>query len=296
MQGGFQSLLNNNTEQKTISGYKMAKVYPFASATFNVLNFNKQPGYQTRLMVYLSYAKTFTALPEINTSLKNYGVNTINTAVYIYKFIGYNIYNPLYNPYKTYDEVQAGVTLSLLKNKISFSYNYNVLQYSASYLTRISYLSGFIYFNIYRDTRLDIHNFNLDLQLLHTTNFNWESNLNTTFIKGAYNHNELIGYNYNFDTPYQSSGSFYNKFNYKQAFLGVALVYRLHGQLYVYDSATTSNINSFDVQYVYAGCKLNVGKLKNFEVFANARNLFQNPASDITDNRRFYGLGFKLGL
>jgi hypothetical protein len=31
-------------------------------------------------------------------------------------------------------------------------------------------------------------------------------------------------------------------------------------------------------------------------VFANGRNILQNNSSVITDNRRFYGLGFKLGL
>jgi hypothetical protein len=293
LQGGFQTLLNNNIDQPTLTGNKIAKLFPFASATFNVL---KPANSQTQLMLYLSYAKTFTSLPELNTSLKSYGANTINNAPFFFSPFGYSIYDAKYNPYKTYDEVQAGLTLSLLKNRVSFSYNYNVRQYNAAYLALTSYGSGFLYLTVNRDTRLDIHQFNIDVKPLHTTNFSWESSFNATFINGAYNHHEIIGYNYMFDEQYQASGSFYNKFSYKKAFLGAGVIYRTHGQLYMYYTATTQTTNSFDIQNLYAGYNLNILKGKNLEVFANARNLFQNPQSDITDNRKFYGFGFKLGL
>jgi hypothetical protein len=54
--------------------------------------------------------------------------------------------------------------------------------------------------------------------------------------------------------------------------------------------------HSFSLQNVYFGYKLQTKQFKNLEVFANGRNVWQNKKSDITDNRRFYGIGFKLGL
>ena len=57
-----------------------------------------------------------------------------------------------------------------------------------------------------------------------------------------------------------------------------------------------SNINSFSLQNVYVGTQLKITRVKYAEVFANGRNILQNKTSDITDNRRFFGFGFKVGL
>jgi hypothetical protein len=60
--------------------------------------------------------------------------------------------------------------------------------------------------------------------------------------------------------------------------------------------AGRQKINSFSLQNLYTGYKLKVPDLKGLEIFANARNLFQDIKEDITDDRRYFGLGIKASL
>ena len=62
------------------------------------------------------------------------------------------------------------------------------------------------------------------------------------------------------------------------------------------DYIPPTNKNSFALQNFYIGARVNIPHLKDAEIYANSRNLVQNNGGDITDGRRFYGLGFKTGF
>jgi len=100
------------------------------------------------------------------------------------------------------------------------------------------------------------------------------------------------------------SGGFTNRFTYKTFFAGLDVLYQAGERPYsllgtvagTANYVAPSNNNSFSLQNLYAGKQIRIPHLKYAEAFLNGRNILQNKSSDITDNRRFFGAGFKVGL
>jgi hypothetical protein len=57
-----------------------------------------------------------------------------------------------------------------------------------------------------------------------------------------------------------------------------------------------SKANAWLLQNLYAGYQWQQGKLKGLEVYAATRNLAQSDKYDLSDGRRYYGIGFKMCL
>jgi hypothetical protein len=96
------------------------------------------------------------------------------------------------------------------------------------------------------------------------------------------------------------TGGFANRVAYKEFSAGIDMLYRFGKGVILLPGSengilTRLGANSFSLQNVYVGYNLKFNENK-LALFANARNLYQNERSTITDNRMYYGLGFKLEL
>ncbi len=108
----------------------------------------------------------------------------------------------------------------------------------------------------------------------------------------------------NLSKGYRWSGGFTNRFNYKTFFAGLDLLYQIGDRNYnLYNLNLTLDTrtvpldnNSFSLQNLYVGERLKIAKLNYAEVYINGRNILQNNSSNITDNRRYFGAGFKVAL
>jgi len=85
---------------------------------------------------------------------------------------------------------------------------------------------------------------------------------------------------------------------YRNFFGGVDVLYFLGTKNFDIANGNVSitKFNSISLQNVYAGYRMKTSGFKNLEVFATGRNIFQNQKENITDSRKYYGLGLKFSL
>jgi len=193
-----------------------------------------------------------------------------------------------------YNTFTAGLTVSPVKSGLSFNYFYE----KSSYLSFIELLVP-AYVNTQNEyfstsTNSTLNRFEVNYTLSKSL-LNWHTGINATMIKQTYLTGEIpsLGTGNN-----QWTGGWVNRLSYRDFFAGADLLYQFGEKIYTLENGkfVASTINSFSLQNLYAGYHLKIKGLKNPEAFANGRNIFQNKKEDITDDRKYYGLGIKLSL
>jgi hypothetical protein len=91
------------------------------------------------------------------------------------------------------------------------------------------------------------------------------------------------------------TGGWVNRFQFKDFSAGIDFLYHFN-ETTVDSTSPASKTNSLLLQYIYAGYYIHSSKAKTIEIFLDSRNLFHNSKSDLTDGRRYYGIGGKIGL
>jgi hypothetical protein len=206
------------------------------------------------------------------------------------------------------DSYQIGTEVGIIKN-LSVSYNYSY-KYYTNYIDIFVPAGDFPAF-----TRVVPFNSRLATTYItahysvRTSKFSWR-----TTLTGTESHMQAldtaIGNRYNatyLSQGHRWSGGMTHRFTYKNVFGGIDLLYqageRPENLISALGDPTTGaptllnlNNNSFTIQNMFFGVRFKVPYMKFMELYANGRNFAQNQSSTITDNRRFYGLGFKAGL
>lgn len=136
----------------------------------------------------------------------------------------------------------------------------------------------------------------VQVKIIETSQAQWLSGINATQIK-----NEIYATFLNPGTVLKTttwSGGWINRLRYKALLLGCDILYYPDVR---WTSRTSSNItmskaNAWLLQNLYAGYQWQQRKLKGLEVYAATRNLAQSDKYDLSDGRRYYGIGFKMCL
>jgi hypothetical protein len=304
IQGGF---LDDLTIIGAFPDVKPKKILPFATASANVMRLIN-PNSTLTIKVYGSYAVNdlFTdnfnlilpfSLPSVQVPL----IGSINDD-FTESYYGVDVYksSPEYLYYgnaKTFKTVSAGIDLSPPKSGLTFSYYFQKSNYlSPIYVYEPADPNSIQIVLSHTNTNLILNRLSVSYKLSES-NFSWRTNLNATMMKQTYP--EI-----NF-TPEPSlgggkwTGGWVNRLMYHDFSAEVDVLYQFGEKAYTEAAnggVVTNNINSFSLQNLYVGYRLKIKGLKNPEVFANARNIFQNKKADITDNRKYYGLGINLSL
>jgi hypothetical protein len=302
IQGGATGWLNS--EKGATSTDKPGRFSPFISTSLNIaalagLN-------NVKLQIFGSYARQNNLIDDNYASLNGFtllGGNNILVQTGSSAPIQYSSLNP----YQYYNTYQAGLIFGLLKN-LTLSYNFSenyyfgLVEYEAPDGTNGSTISESYYNNKFITNRFGLN------YSFHSSNFNWQTGLNATETKlvvvDVPNGPETSPYSSYLDAGHRWTGGFTNRLAYKSLFAGVDVLYQLGERPYSLEYwlpngpgyMPPSNKNSFSLQNLYVGTRLKIAQLQYAEIYIDTRNIIQNKSSDITDERRLYGLGFKLDL
>jgi len=290
IQGGF--LYNLTSLHASDTQAAPPKLLPFVTTTFDIAHLVDN---KTSLSIKLhgSYAESYplgdgtATLTELNNLLSTTIVNNTPTTGTITTVGTPVAFGNLYNYYKT---LTLGAEIDPFKGKLTLNYLFEKRNFVTTITEIVDNGSLPQYFNIGVNEIYYLHNININYKVISSRSFKWQTGLNATMIK-----TELPQVSATFGTG-EWTGGFVNRFEFQNVFAGANLLYLLKEPHFDMPTFSTVKTNSFSLQNIYAGVRIKTASLRNLEIFANGRNVFQNKASDITDNRKFYGLGFKLGL
>jgi hypothetical protein len=292
-QGGFVALLDNG--KATPGTGPAGHFFPFLTTSFSPL---KLIGITfIRWQIYASYARQSPLLADDYSTLTTFNLMTPPGSV------PYNVAN--FNQYQQYNNYQTGTSVGLTRNfSITYSYEYKNYQYFAESLGNPDFNGGIQYLPY--NGRTVTSRFSLHYNL-HAHNFTWNAALN-----GAETHLEVVdnpalaaAFNSSYlDAGHRWSGGYTNRLEFNNVFAGLDFLYQdgarpdnLINALPTANNFIAPSANdSFTLQNAYFGVRIKIPHLKFAEIYANGRNILQNGSSNITDNRRFFGGGFKAGF
>ena len=293
---------------------KEKKVFPFVTASADITHLI-DPSSTVAVKVYGSYAVSDHIADNFNT-LQDFEPSTVQIPLLTSQntpTAGYNGYGTEYNVYyaseiqsssKTFFTLSGGLTVAPQKSNLVFSYFFDKRTYMGPVYVFVPFGANEVQYEVYFYSINSIqHRFSVDYKLFKSSVFSWTTGINTTMIKQSYNDDSA----YKLTSPVEGSGEWtggwVNRLNYLSFFAGLDVLYEINGKTYnsaatleTYGSYTANRVNSFSLQNLYVGYRIKTTKLKGLNVFANARNLFQNQKEVITDSRKYYGLGFDLSL
>jgi hypothetical protein len=287
----------------------LKKIFPFASASLDLAQLIK-PGSPLSVKLYGAYSLSYFWLDDYNTLGDFSGSATDIPMIGLYNNklrdsyqssgnIDYRYFtNYLNSENKSFKNISAGITIKPLNSGLSFDYFFQQGAYlSPQIILAPAYVNTVTDMTIYNNTNAYLHRLAVNYTLNNST-FHWQTGLNATMLEQEYpvtyfTTNPSIGAN-------EWTGGWVNRLSCHNLFAGVDVLYHVGETIYTIVPNTgtlaASRINSVSLQNVYLGYKLNAAHLKGLEIYADGRNLVQTKETDITDDRRYLGLGVKASL
>lgn len=310
IQGGLLYNLASIGAYSLPGGTKVKKALPFVSASADVMQL-LDPAGSVSVKVYGSYAVTAFLYDNANMlSPLNETTPTIPLVrqvgtplpyggpLYTY-YPGYSFYSSQANAGKTFRDFAAGITVSPKQTGLTLGYFFQHTNYLSPIYIEVPFGGNFENPEIiYENAGATLNRLSLGYDLVNSSAFKWESSVNATMIKTnlpvSLSSPIILGNN-------EWTGGWTNRLTYRDFSAGVDALYQFGEKVQTATFAptyavNTSTINSFSLQNLYVGYHLKVKGVHALEVFANGRNLFQNKKEDITDDRKYFGLGFRATL
>ena len=317
-QGGFTDLLNVKRSYgfyfpSSDLGSAIPRLFPFFSTGLDVFKLAGLSG--MKFKIFASFSKQTELLDEPEITLYNFdSPMTVPSSNNIPTIIDFNTLNQFhaapvsidgsqYNPYAKLNNYEVGFTWDMFKN---FSVNYTFEDKYAPTMALVRYTFDGGAFVEYENVNYYIRAVTNRLGLncgLSAGDFTWKAGFNIAEEKLLPDDNVLTDkYNAYLGNGHRYSGGFTNRFQYKTLFAGVDVLYQA-GQrpldlntVNLLNPTSPPNVNLFSLQSLYVGTQLKITHTNYAEVFINTRTLLENNPAYFADNRRFYGLGFKVSL
>ncbi|MDP4255796.1 MAG: hypothetical protein Q8938_17430 [Bacteroidota bacterium] len=149
------------------------------------------------------------------------------------------------------------------------------------------------------------HRLGLMWKVAEDKGLHWQSGVNLTAITGTTDRPDTLNYagNYkgNFNgTPMSWTGGWVNRFEVNDLSFGLDLLYHFNETDHYFvlnpTGGAPSTTNALVLQSLYIGYHVHLPSTRKLEVYLNGRDLWESKWSDLTDRRRFYGFGAKLGI
>jgi len=262
---------------------KMKRTFPFVSTSLDVLR-TFVPAAKAGVKIFASYA-TGGDFADIQDTLKDFvPVNqSVNNA--------FPYYGSAYDT--AWHIMTAGAVWNAWNNRLVINYNFERRHFS----TAMELIVPPNFTRVYMpESRSYTHRLGVQVKIIETPQVQWLSGINATRMK-----NEIYTTFLNPGTVLKTttwSGSFINRLRYKALLLGCDILYQPDAT-WISGTSTTLTMNKANawlLQNLYAGYQWQQGKLKGLEVYAATRNLAQSDKYDLSDGRRYYGIGFKMCL
>jgi hypothetical protein len=297
VQGGFVALLDSKKNLFIPNNTDFKRIFPYASASVNVSSLAGISAVGIKL--YGSYSKQNLLLQAGGAPLNGLTFGNAANSPFSTGYANVVNYYPstYYNMLKAFDVYAAGADISL-SALVSVNYNFERGGMPMAVLYYIPQGSGYITTIGYTDSKYTRNRIGINFNIIDKASTHFTTGLNATNMRQRTN---ITGGDLVLGNKVWTGG-WVNRLEIDRIFAGLDVLYRTGKGGYTdpyiaYNpTITDQNKNAFSLQNIYFGYKLKTKQFKNLEVFANGRNIWQNKTSNITDNRRFYGLGFKLGL
>src|SRR3569833_1153703 len=299
IQGGYTAILN---KEDFGLNYPVQHVLPFVSASLNISEMAKLE--VVKLSVFGSFARQNGFLTDPYVTLSGFdlvGFNNITTPQFnqseLFGVSSFNIY-------QAYNNYQAGFTLGFSKNfSVTYNFRENYDAVPAEFLIPSGVnASALEYF--YVKAKIITNRIGLNYTI-HSGALNWVTGLNATTPKLQLTAPPIIqDLSQYLGKGHRWTGGFTNRFVYHNFFAGLDVLYQVGQRPYSAEHWLSadpnfnppSNNNSFSLQKLFLGSRLKINYWQYSEVYVSTRNILQNKSSNITDERRFYGAGFKVSL
>jgi hypothetical protein len=262
---------------------KMKRTFPFVSTSLDVLR-TFVPEAKAGVKLFASYA-TGGDFADIQDTLKDFvPVNqSVNTT--------FPYYGSAYD--SAWHIMTAGVLFHAWNNRLMINYNFERRHFS----TAMEMILPPNFTRVYMpECRSYTHRLGVQVKIIEKNQAQWLSGINATRME-----NEIYTSFLNPGSVLKIttwSGGWINRFRYKAILLGCDILYQPDAMWtsVTPSSFTINKANAWLLQNLYAGYQCQQGKLKGLEVYAAARNLAQSDKYDLSDGRRYYGIGFKMCL
>lgn len=262
---------------------KMKRTFPYVSTSLEVLR-TFVPAAQSSIKLFASYALAGD-FADVQDTLKDF-VPVTQSANGPFPYYG--------SAYDTaWHIMTAGVVYQTWNNRLLINYYFERRHFN----TALEIISPPNYTSVVMpECRSYTNRLSVQAKIIETSRAQWLSGVNATQIK-----NEIYLRFLNAGSAIKTttwSGGWINRFRYKGLLLGCDILYSPDVRWFTGTSPyfTTGKANAWLLQNLYAGYQWQQGKLKGLEVYAATRNLAQSSTYDLSDGRRYYGIGFKMGL
>ncbi|OQP44939.1 hypothetical protein A4D02_09130 [Niastella koreensis] len=262
---------------------KMKRTFPFVSTSLDVLR-TFVPAAKASVKLFASYA-TGGDFADIQDTLKDFvPVNQPVNAAFPYYGTAYD---------SAWHMMTAGAVFHAWNNRLMINYSFERRHFNTAMELNLPPNYTRVYMP---ECRSYTHRLGVQVKIIETLQAQWLSGINATHMKNEIYAPFLIPGAAVKTTAW--SGGWVNRLRYKAILLGCDILYYPDAMLM---SRTSSNItmnktNAWLLQNLYGGYQWQRGKLKGLEVYAATRNLAQSDKYDLSDGRRYYGIGFKMCL
>ncbi len=300
-----QSEFNNSDKLKPILPFASFS-FDFVKAAYHLTPKKKRPKVYnpaTALMLYASFARSTSYVADFYGSLAD---NVTERPDPVDPFFAE------YNINKAYNQIDGGLTYSLLKKGLTFSYNYSNSKFASVYYTRNIFGSPPPDSASLAIANMETHRLTISYSTQGAHRFKWTTNLNGAFImskgpKVNYIAEQLRLFN---SQKGILTGGFVNQFSFDRLTAGFNVMYGFNKPTYTLENDNNfkfikfgNNTHVLNLQSAYLGYKFEEsGWFKDLEVYANGSNLWQKYSGSSSnrhysfDESRYFGAGFKLNL
>lgn len=279
------------TNISKMEGRDIKKVFPFATASVNVIPVDK--GISTNLQLFASYAQS-----------GNFGDNMRQITDFnnVFGLGNYNFGGPLimYSinaTDSTWWNWQTGLQLGLLNKRITFSYNFEKRDFTAEVIVPTGVNTAAI---LFPDINSTTHRIGISAIILNKTSLHWLSGITATSIRNKpkedisfYNQQFTIG---DFNSKKASwTGGWVNRLTWRQFSAGADIVYYfIKDQIPLFSG--NEKVNALSLQNIYAGYTMKLKSTRTLEVYADCKGIAQHSRYALSGSGKYYGLGFKSTL
>ncbi len=282
IQGGLAANLS------TVNGDQ--KNSPFVTASVDVLRLSNVPdSYSWKL--FGSYSNSGNYYDNNATLLDFNNYQTIPPSYYSNGNVNL-VFQPVNHSFHNF---QAGTVVSFFSNKLSVNYNFEKRQY----VSLVNVVTGNSNSYTYPLFNSQLHRVGITANVIDNSKLKWFTTVNANRVDYKYAFN-LYPLGTSVTSPSYNkewTGGWVNQLQVGKLSFGADMLYLVNrASVFTYNYSPYGYSHSFVLQNAYISYHIKTKAVKALEVYANTRNLVQNSASTITDNRKFYGMGFKVGL
>jgi|GEM_PF-616472 len=305
VQGGFTANLSH--VQGNQQGLK--RVFPFASATVDLLGFGHQ-GEHNSLKLFGSYAqRDGFVYPDYNLTDLSESPGFLGMGIPgggVWTGGGLPVGFPATNNIKYFWVWQTGASFATKDKRWQLSYHLERLNFGT-----LGYVSGPYYppntwvIVVYPEWKSSRHSFRVLGRIADKGNFSWQSGLTATVIRNKTNLypdtyvNEPLGEHAKGNDKPSWTGGWTHRLRYKDLSAGIDMLYHFNREVNTILSSGAAGYfrtNTFLLQNIYIAYQLHLRGKTGLEIYADSRALVRGDRSELLDARRYYGVGGKITM